>query len=317
MKSKSCRLNVPYEMVATFGHPVGDNGKDEARFYCPECINRKGTPDNSGHLFGNVKTRRFFCVRCEYSGVLGRNLKISRDKVYDEDRNYEVSETIHELRTVYDDDVIFNLKIPIEKVTASTSATEYLLKRGFTLQQMEYYDMRVGNLNQEFGRIVIPNQVSRYVYTDMYSARTYIDQVPKYHNPFDSRKSNIVFNLHRIRERSPIILVEGALTAVAAGYHAVASLGKVLSKSQASQIVAKKPSVIYVNYDYGAEKNSANACKLLYQVNPNIPIKEVLMSDERDAADLSRSEYVKRLQEAQEYKPLMTDLLKLITEGAT
>lgn len=306
--------HVPSRIISAFGYNYkgfNSSGK-EVIYYCPECINRKGTPDKSGHLFVNVDSYKFFCVRCGYSGRIGKNLQLSQSKVYDEERDKDVESVIKEFKVISEDRDQFRLKIPIDKVTTSRSATEYLLKRGFTYDQMNYYDMRVGNLSQMFGRIVIPNRVQRLVYTDTFSARTFIDQKPKYLNPSDIKKSEIVFNLHRIKEGSPIILVEGALTAVAAGYHAVASLGKYLSRSQASQIVKKHPSVIYINYDYGAEEMSHDACKLLYSLDPSITIKEVLMKDDRDAADLSREEYVCCLERAVDYKPLLDDMINLI-----
>lgn len=309
------RISVPYIITSVFGNPVGDNGKDEVRFFCPKCGELKGTPDKSGHLFVNVKSYKFHCVRCGFKGTISRNLKVDSCKIYDDERNKDVEETIREFNLINDsENHKYRLKIPIDKVTTSKTATDYLLKRGFSYDQMDYYDMRVGNLNQEFGRIIIPNIVDRLVYTDTYSARSYIGQTPKYHNPSDIKKSEVVFNLHRIKEGSPIILVEGALTAVAAGYHAVASLGKTLSRSQASQIAMKHPSIVYVNYDYGAEKNSFDACKLLSQIDPSLKIKQVFMKDDRDAADMSREEYVKCLESAVLYEPFVNDLMKIVED---
>ncbi len=300
-------ITVPYKILAVFGpNPMRGNGKDEIRYYCPKCIERKGTPDHKGKLYVNVNNLKFNCFRCGYKGQL-REVKVDDNKVYEEEKTIDRSDLIEKLSSVISSPSTFNLKIPIEKVTENQTATQYLLDRGFTYEQMKYYDMRVGNINNEFGRIIIPNQVSKLVYTDFYSARTYINQVPKYHNP-GKEKSKIVFNLHRIKEGSPIIVVEGALTAVAAGYHAVATLGKTMTKDQASLIIMKHPSVIFLNYDFGAEKNSEDACKLLYSMAPDIPIMEVLMPDDRDAADLSHKEYTERLANATKFDPLLRKL---------
>lgn len=307
-------IPIPRSIIAYFGpNYLGDNGKDEVRYNCPECVNRKGRPDLKGHLYVNTKTLVFHCYRCDYAGRIGK-VNIDSSLLYDEEMSHSTSDLIRDLQGIVDESGQdqFRLKIPIDKVTTSKTATDYLLSRGFTLRQMEYYDMRVGNLNHEFGRVVIPNRVFRQVYTDMYSARSYIGQIPKYNNPFDIKKSEIVFNLHRIQQGSPIILVEGALTAVAAGYHAVASLGKNLSRSQASQIACKKPSRIYVNFDFGAESQSSAACKLLSQMCPETPIYEVLMKDDRDAADMSREEYVECLRSAKLYQPLLDGMKEIV-----
>lgn len=307
-------LSIPYRIVAQFGYsPVGNNGVDELIYRCPECINRKGSPDTSGHLYVNVKNYKFHCHRCGYSGKIGYR-KINQDLIYDETIDQDSEELFKNIDSLINTKEKLTLKIPINKITSSSTATQYLLNRGFTYQQMKYYDLRVGTLEQEFGRIIIPNKVDHLVYTDTYSARTYIGQIPKYHNPSQIKKSEIVFNLHRIKEGTPIILVEGALTAIAAGYHAVASLGKNLSISQASQIAQKKPSVIYVNYDYDAQEYSHKACSLLYKYLPDTPILEVIMKDDRDAADLSCDEYVECLKNAIKYQPLYNDIFRLIQE---
>ena len=303
-------VRIPYRISAKFGYDLVQyvEGSHEYRYKCPECINRKGSPDKSGHLYVSESTYLFHCHRCGYSGKIAYVKKEDR-VTYEEDQEKDNELLLKELdSTLNPEKSKFKLKIPIHKVTTSENATKYMLDRGFTYEQMEYYDMRVGNINLEFGRIIIPNQVDHKVYTDMYSARSFIGQNPKYHNPSGVKKSELVFNLHRIKEDSPIILVEGALTAVAAGYHAVASLGKVLSISQASQIAMKHPSVIYVNYDFGAETELINACRLLHKMSPYSKIMQVFMKDDRDAADLSHDEYTACLKQAVEYNPLLDQI---------
>lgn len=310
---KKTDLPIPYKILATFGpNALHGNGKDEIRYYCPKCIERKGTPDTKGKLYVNINTLKFNCFRCGYKGQL-KDVKVSDSKVYETSVDLDAKNLIQDLEDAIGNSEPFPLLIPINKVTENPRATQYLLNRGFTYRQMEYYDMRIGNLNNEFGRIIIPNQVSRLVYTDFYSARTYIDQVPKYHNP-GKEKSKIVFNLHRIQEHTPIIVVEGALTAIAAGYHAVATLGKTMTKDQASKIAQKHPSVIYVNYDNNTLKESTAACQLLRQFCPETKIYNVIMENDKDAADLSHEEYTECLKRAVEYDPLYSGLLSLLND---
>lgn len=304
---------IPYQIIATFGHPFKDNGVDELTYYCPMCLERHGSPDTKGKLSVNTKSLLFHCFRCGYSGKLSSNKNdYNSNKIYQEDLEKDTDELIGNINEALDDDTHkFKLTIPIEKVTTNEEATKYLLDRGFTYEQMEYYDMRIGNRFKEFGRIIIPNQVDKLVYTDFYSARTYIGQTPKYHNP-KIKKSNIVFNLHRIQEGSPIIIVEGALTAIAAGKRAVATLGKTIDPRQAALIAEKKPSVVYLNYDFGAEEFSHKACETLHKVLPNTPIYEVLMKDDRDAADLTHEEYAECIANAKLYDPLQNSLENLL-----
>ena len=309
---KELKVKIPYQVSAKFGsNPVGDNGDSELIYHCPYCVGRKGTPDTKGKLYVNTKSFKFHCFRCGYSGVISRT-NINHDKVYEPDiEELDTDKFIKSISSALETEK-YPLKIPIDKIFTNDTAVEYLLNRGFTEQQMKYYDLRVGNFNQEFGRIIIPNQVYKEVYVDTYSARSFIGQEPKYHNPKGINKKFVVFNLHRIEKYDTIILVEGALTAIAAGYHAVASLGKTLSIEQASQIAQKKPKRIYVNYDYGAEEESHKACELLYSLIPDTPIYEVLMPDDRDAADLSKEEYAEQLNKAILYQPLLNIISTII-----
>lgn len=306
-------INIPYTISAQFGYNVvSTNGEDEVVYHCPYCASRKGTPDTKGKLYVNTRMFIYHCFRCGASGHITVSKNINHNKTYHKDIVNNDDRLIKSINKLFDTDDIYKLKIPLKSIVDSPQALEYMLNRGFTMEQLLYYDLRVGTLDMEFGRVIIPNQVSKLIYTDFYAARSFIGQEPKYHNPFGINKSQIVFNLHRIKENDTIILVEGPLTAIAAGYHAVASLGKVLSAEQASQIAQKKPKRIYVNYDYGAEKESHEACKLLYSLVPEIPIYEVLMPDDRDAADLSKDEYADRLSHAKLYQPLLNDILGIL-----
>lgn len=307
-------MNIPYQILATFGpnYLEGNQDKHEIRYYCPVCGDRRGKPDTKGKLYVNTKSLKYHCFLCGYSGQIGKSTKYDINKIYGEDKTQDTEELIHNIKDVLSEDKsIYTLKIPHDSVMSSESAVNYLLSRGFTYDQMEYYDMRVGNLNSEFGRIIIPNQVYKKVYTDFYSARSFIGQSPKYHNP-KKEKSSVVFNLHRVPDESPIIIVEGALTAVAAGKHAVATLGKYITAEQASKIAIKHPSKVYVNYDYGAEEYSLRACRILRKVLPSTPIYNVFMKDDRDAADLTHDEYVECLSNAVEYNPLFDSIESIL-----
>lgn len=302
-------IPVPYQIVSVFGEPIGDNGKDEVIYYCPECLNRRGKPDKDGKLYVNTKTFKYHCFKCNYSGSIDRRTKFDSSRIYDDTKDSDLELLAVEAESIDNADR-FPLKVPIDKIFTSDKAVKYLIDRGFTEEQFEYYDLRVGNLNMNFGRIVIPNEINKRVYTDYYSARTFINQKPKYLNPY-SKKSSIVFNLHRIQEGSPIIVVEGALTAIAAGHNAVATLGKTMSRMQASQIASKRPSIVYINYDFGAEQWSRDACKLMKSLLPDTPIMEVLMKDDRDAADLTHEEYANCLRNAVEYIPIYEEVTQL------
>lgn len=308
------RIGIPYKVSAVFGFdPKGDNGKDELIYYCPECINRKGTPDKKGKLYVNVHNYKYHCFRCGYSGQIGNSIKVDPNRVYNPDTEVPDNELYRMACEIFESDSEekkFPLKIPLDKVIDSPVALNYLLQRGFTIDKINKYDLRVGNPDFEFGRIIIPNQVKHLIYTDYYTARSYVGQEPKYHNP-RVVKSKIVYNLHRIKEGDYIILVEGPLTAIAAGDHAVATLGKTITRDQASQIIMKKPSAIFLNYDRGAEEYTEKACRLLKSMNPQLNLFQTFMPDDRDAADLTEEEYRAILQRSIPYNPMINDLIEI------
>ena len=305
---------IPYRIAQAFGYNPVYITDDEITYLCPFCPERRGSPDTSGHLNVNTKTFLYHCFRCDISGRVEYRKNADDSKIYSKNlvTNKDQDEIINSINKMYDTPSEFIFKIPMNKVTENVNATKYLLDRGFTFKQMEYYDLRVGNYKQEFGRIIIPNKINRLIYTDMYAARTFIGMSPKYHNPYQVDKAKIVFNLHRINDGDTIILVEGPLTAIAAGYHAVASYGKTLSEYQASLIALKKPKRIYVNYDFEAEEWSHKACDLLSSMTKNTEIIEVLMKDDRDAADMSKEEYADVLASGTVYNSTLSKISEIV-----
>lgn len=195
-----------------------------------------------------------------------------------------------------DDENMFyvpNVKIPEDSV-----AHKYCTSRGITDEMIDFYDIRLG-MDDLFGRIVIPNETygSRRIWTDMYSARSYLDQNPKYMNPRASKKSGVVFNLHNIKEGSEVYVVEGAITAIHAGRDAVAVYGCHPSDIQLQNIMNKNPSCIYCvldNDEAGRPGNEDMARRFSSKFDGNVYI--VYMPNGKDAADMGESrfkEYVK------------------------
>lgn len=190
--------------------------------------------------------------------------------------------------------------IPTLDIRKSQVAFEYCLKRGITEELISYYDMRLG-MDDLFGRIVIPNQVfgDGRIWTDMYSARSYIDQEPRYQNPRECNKEEIVFNIHRIPDNPDVIYVnEGVITAVKAGKEAVAIYGSYPSDSQVSQIVAKKPKRIMCTLDNDESGQHGN--KALLEKLSNVykgELYEIIMPPETDAADLGEERYKSYVEE--------------------
>lgn len=285
----------------------------EVNYNCPYCVTRGKTPDTKGHLFVNIESGVYHCYRCEAAGrVYSDGTDQSNDRVVIDNTKLlnRLKECNDKLQGTSSVDEVTWLKIPYVSVLTNPIATEYMTNRGFSESLLVERDVRVGSIFDElYGRVVVPNRVKDLVYTDMYSARSYLNQDRKYLNP-TVKKSNIVYNLHRISDNPEyIIITEGVLTAMRAGSNAVAVYGHSCSKSQLRQIYNKNPKLIYVNYDRDAYLESLELCKEIY--DRGIPVINVVMPDNRDAADYELSDYMQIVKSSRLYKPNYDELVKV------
>lgn len=303
-------ISIPWRIKKEFG-PDYISIKElssglEVNYNCPYCISRGKSPDTKGHLFVNLQSGVYHCYRCDAAGI------IYKDEHNDHshsiaDLNIQLLNGIklcnNKLSDISTIENSIKLQIPNESILSNIYAMEYMTSRGFSESLLVSRDVRVGNIfNKLNGRVVVPNRVEDRVWTDMYSARSYLGHDRKYLNP-TIKKSNIVYNLHRIPDDPEfIIIVEGVLTAMRAGDYAVATYGHSCSKSQMYQILRKRPKRIYVNYDKDAYLESLELCDKLYQ-NVSVPIYHVVMPDDRDAADYEYKDYISIVQSSQLYQP--------------
>lgn len=165
--------------------------KENIHYCCPFCLSRRGKEDHDYKLYVSVPKLKFYCFKCGAKGALYNRAVLSNDSVYksivDLCNNQEEEDT-EEYNMFY---------LPNRGITKGTLAHEYLLKRGISDDLIKYYNIRIG-IDNLFGRIVVPNILygQDESWTDMYSARSYTNQDPKYKNPEGCKKTNSVFNLH-------------------------------------------------------------------------------------------------------------------------
>ena len=284
-----CMRSVPSDIYSAYGEPIKiidvSIGHKEAIYYCPYCESVKGTPDKSGHLYVNIKSKKFSCKRCGTEGRIS-----NKGNNYSQEKDQSLEDIIEMIESISSDQSELSetqYTIPLLRVTELPSAYEYIRERGFTDEDINFYDIRVGSIFNKnmFGRIIVPNIIYDRVYTDMFVARTYIDSGKRYMNPVGKNSSIAVFNLHRIPENPDrIIICEGSLTAIAAGHDAVALYGKHCSRTQFKKILAKNPKEIVVNLDPDATKDSDELCQKLYQSTDAV-IKQLILPESFDAAD--------------------------------
>lgn len=270
-------------------------GSDEIRYNCPFCVDKVGKVDKKRKLYANVKKGKFYCFRCGSRGRFDL-ADLSNDYIYS-----SLVDTYESMMGNYDncdeddDSNVFyakNIKIPDNSV-----AYRYLKNRGIDRDLIDYYDMRLG-VDDLFGRILIPNITygSNRTWTDMYSARSYINQIPKYKNPLGVRKSKSVFNLHRL-EGGVCYVVEGVITAICAGKEAVALYGCSPSREQITMIVSKEFNEIYcvLDNDEAGRKGNRELSEMLNEEinrsNHRTKLYTVTMPEGIDAADIGEDKF--------------------------
>lgn len=287
-----------------------DGGK-ELRYQCPFC-KEAGKHYDDYKLYVSVDKGVYWCHRCESKGRI----------IFDKDLTNGSNTDVYKLFDKYlnpekednSEDSDYYI-IPKYRPIPNTLSYEYLMKRNISDEDIDYYNIRVSGLKDDkrfFGRVIIPNRVINKYWTDMYNARTYIDDPIRYKNPRSSKRNSIVFNLFRIHENcNRIIINEGAINSIIAGKDSVASFGKYISDEQLNMIISKKPSKIYVSLDTDAREKAEKLCdKLVSLSNSKIYLvklpekwddKEQKMKG-LDASDLGRDLYQEYINRAVEYK---------------
>lgn len=267
-------------------HPAKDYN---IAYKCPFCKNKRGKADMDYKFYVDLKTLKFYCFKCKSKGRLRSVLESDYD-VYNSITSYLGYRNDHEDDSL-DDNVFY---IPNLKIKEGTEAFRYLESRGFTKEHIDYYDMRLGQ-DDLFGRIVIPNELidSSSYWTDMYSSRTFLDWEPKYKNPPGAKKTDVVFNIHRIPDGGDIYVMEGVLTAIAGGKESVAIYGCHPSNGQISKILNKNPKNIYCvldNDEAGRESNKKLA-STLYSKAKGSNVYLVYLPEGKDAADMGEIKF--------------------------
>lgn len=278
---------------------VHDKKNDELMYVCPFCESKIGKIKTDRKLYVNVKfgdykkSGKFHCFRCGTKGRLGKS-KIHIDDtsgVYKE--LLRMDEYENNVENDEDEDNMFYVKNTF--IEDNTIAFNYLKNRGITREHINYYHLRLG-VDDLYGRIVIPNQIfgREGVWTDMYQARSYLNQIPKYKNPDGAKKSSVVFNLHNQVKGGDIVIVEGAITAICGGRNCVGVYGCHPSKHQIKSILEKEPKSIICCLDNDPAGRQGNK-ELLEKLNQEYrgDLFQVIMPEGIDAADMGEEEFRK------------------------
>lgn len=278
-------------IVSKFGRDyIKEGNKNEIRYNCPFCMHKRGKTDADHKLYVNIVKAKFYCFKCGSKGSLLNKISESSYGVYNHLLTYK-----EYLNSSNSEDEDYNMfYINATDIPKDSVAYEYLIKRKITDDLINFYNIKLG-LGDLFGRVLIPNILyNNGKWTDMYSCRTYLDQIPKYKNPVGSKKTKSVFNLHNIIEGSDIYVNEGVITAICAGKNAVATYGCHPSTHQINAILEKHPKNLYCTLDgdeagRGPNEDLARIFSEKLDYDGNVYL--VHMPEDMDAADMGEKMY--------------------------
>lgn len=278
---------------------------DELIFECPVC-KELGKTYKDKKFYVNSKSGFYWCHRCQTKGKFsfGSNMKDFKTIDVVEDIYNFFSGDESEEEFVYKD-------IPKDRVidNKDSGAYDYMRGRGFSDEMISKADLRVDrslSAGQLFGRVVIPNEVVSRIFTDIYVARSFVGDNPKYLYPSDSNKSTVVYNLDSLPDNPKELFInEGALDSIVVGLDKSVSIyGKHGSDYQINKILSKNANNYYVSLDSDARKESDRLCEKLYErCNIDSTIYQVLLPEGMDAVDLGRDKYLELARDSHPYVP--------------
>ena len=293
-------MSYKYLITYKFGDDYVQSG-DEMLYHCPFCP-EFGKRNNDRKLYVNSKNGKYHCFRCDTVGNFnGKTSGLSSDifkesgNAINEILNFINVDKCEELHNIY-------FRIPNKLLVdyPDTIPYKYMISRGFTPEMMQKYSLRAFGDDQFVNRIVIPNRIINNNWTDFYTCRAILDTMyPRYLNSKLSNKTEIVFNIDNIKFGEDIIVNEGCINSIIAGDNSVAILGKYASNNQILQIVSKEPRRIYISLDGDAKTNSLRLAKIFHSKLPSCEIRLVDLSDDKDAADLGRLNYLERIEDSE------------------
>jgi len=302
-------MDIPPVIVSEFGSDyVKMSSTDEIIYRCPFCFKLRGDYDKKGHLYIHMKKLVYFCHRCGARGSL-----ISKE--FDSDTILETREKFEDLLLSFVNKDVKECRYPYYIPSLypyfSELAHSYLVSRGVTNDLQRFYDIRIGAIASDmFGRIIIPNIVHKTNYTDIYVGRSYVGHGKyKYKMPVNAPRGKAVFNLHRIKLGSPIIITEGVFSAISAGKNAVATYGKYVSDYQMKLILGNKPSTVFVCLDTDAFDTATKLCDRILSQS-RVEVRLVELPEDQDPSDLGHEKFLDYLSNSKPYSKLGVMLSK-------
>lgn len=333
------------KLVSALGPPRSDaSGGGELAWCCPMCVRRGHKRDDVKYRLSVNPSKQWtrarpgkpakfspsgwcWCFNCGYGGPVSRLLE-SLGVILDITPSewQKVAERIKSLglAPVSDEDAAL-IELPeigfpcnVHPVLEGSPAWKYLLDtRGLTPQQIEVYRPLVGSGSWS-NRIFFPdyNDDGQLIF---YSARSFGPNArdPKYLSPGGGHRIYAIYRYNAVMRRllsgksDRVIVTEGVISAVRAGWSGVATYGKAFSPEHTQRLrhmahQAEKPVTFYAALDGDAGSYNVRLARALFDLG--LTVKVVDMPGKHDPASLPVEQWEECLHNAWEYRGLSSEL---------
>ena len=226
-------------------------GGSELICKCPRC------DDSSGHLYINSYSGKYFCHKCNFKGVLKKGAPAYSKRTLTVQQSEDLSLNLEgSLSLAYE---LYKKSIPLESTNSDfnvKAAFNYLIKRGLTEEDIDYYDLRYITKYdglEYYEEIVKQEEDKKIIWSSPYSDRIMIPFIfEKKFAGFTARSTSVLekvkyisamgvdikelvlYNYDAFFERKGIpVIVEGSFDAINVSklqlYFGIGTLGKAIS----------------------------------------------------------------------------------------
>ncbi len=281
-------------IAARLGQPVFTTG-DEVRFNCF----RRECDDSKHHLYVNLGKEKYFCQKCQMGGSLENLLKVlgipsleqplsvwkkvMQDFLFGSENSVAEREqvTLDDYRTVFE----------------GSEALRYLKSRGISQKRVYHYGLGFG-VGKLRNRIIFPDY-DKHGKLCYWVARTYSNHRAKYKNATASCRDQL-YNLGRMiksGDRERVVITEGPISAIIAGYDAVCTYGKFVTGTQISKLVEFGAQETIVAFDGDALNESISLASRLFR--RGLKVKFIQFAATDDPASVGPVEMRRRIRTAE------------------
>lgn len=230
-----------YTVEQLFGYEYKYNGSGtELIYWCPRCNQRKFEDPK---LYVGINTGGFQCKKCGYSGW------VKVDDYYIENLNG------------CDRDVMSMDMLRPVKVQEGTDEFNYLISRGLTKQDIDYYDFLSPTNPYYLGCIIATCRDYTYkgfvvrVYDRNRSEKWQkLHEGIRWWNCPGFRSRDTIWNIAHVSTYDTVIITEGIFSAISCGKNSVSMYGKHLSDDQLDLLIRLNACNLVFVYDGGVEE---------------------------------------------------------------